>query len=373
MDTSSEEKRKRYYWLKLHEGFFDDPIIKKLRKIAGGDTYTCIYLKMMLLSVKTNGILIYEGLEDSFEKELALKLDEEETNVKIVVNYLFSYHLMTEESKKNRSFLMPAVLKMTGSEGSSAQRVRDHRDRKKNNSLPNALQCNENLEQNNPIPLHCNSGVTYENNGLLHCNSDVTQNQNNAIVLHCNDAVTACNTQVTDCNEAVTDCNEIFENSKIAVNPHRIDFRANETLHCNTAVTSSNKNETLENKSKDISCSSFKETTTTTTNDPALKKWLSFKSQGKNNPQGYEYTLLKMIQEKEESVLSEYLAWREFNISQMSKNMMIELRGKSLITQNGDKVILGIEQDGNNFKIYFEEGGYAIVTELNNLPISERI
>ncbi|KIM08762.1 MAG: hypothetical protein KU29_03280 [Sulfurovum sp. FS06-10] len=80
-----------------------------------------------------------------------------------------------------------------------------------------------------------------------------------------------------------------------------------------------------------------------------------------------------MIQEKEESVLSEYLAWREFNISQMSKNMMIELRGKSLITQNGDKVILGIEQDGNNFKIYFEEGGYAIVTELNNLPISERI
>ena len=71
-------KKKRYYWLKLNEGFFDQPVIKKLRKIAGGDTYTCIYLKMMLMSVKTEGVLIYEGLEETLEKELALKLDEDE-------------------------------------------------------------------------------------------------------------------------------------------------------------------------------------------------------------------------------------------------------------------------------------------------------
>ena len=80
-----------------------------------------------------------------------------------------------------------------------------------------------------------------------------------------------------------------------------------------------------------------------------------------------------MIQEKDESVLSEYIAWREFNTSQMHKDLMIELRGKSLLTQNGEKVILGIEQDDKNFKIYFEKGGYALVQTLDNLPMSERI
>ena len=40
---------KRYYWLKLPDGFFRQKAIKKLRKIAGGDTYTIIYLKMLLV------------------------------------------------------------------------------------------------------------------------------------------------------------------------------------------------------------------------------------------------------------------------------------------------------------------------------------
>ena len=33
-------KIKKYYWLKLKEDFFRQKEIKKLRKIAGGDTYT---------------------------------------------------------------------------------------------------------------------------------------------------------------------------------------------------------------------------------------------------------------------------------------------------------------------------------------------
>ena len=44
---------KRYYWLKLKEDFFRDKVMKKMRKIAGGDTYVVIYLKMMLMSIQT--------------------------------------------------------------------------------------------------------------------------------------------------------------------------------------------------------------------------------------------------------------------------------------------------------------------------------
>lgn len=36
---------KKYYWLKMTDQFFEDKAIKKLRKIAGGDTYTIIYKK----------------------------------------------------------------------------------------------------------------------------------------------------------------------------------------------------------------------------------------------------------------------------------------------------------------------------------------
>ena len=43
---------KRYYWLKLPDDFFGDKAIKRLRKIAGGDTYVIIYLKMMQIRLK---------------------------------------------------------------------------------------------------------------------------------------------------------------------------------------------------------------------------------------------------------------------------------------------------------------------------------
>ena len=61
---------KRYYWLKLPEDFFRQKPIKKLRKIAGGDTYTIIYLKMLLIAMKEDGKLYFEGVEDDFYEEL---------------------------------------------------------------------------------------------------------------------------------------------------------------------------------------------------------------------------------------------------------------------------------------------------------------
>ena len=74
-------ENKKYYWLKLMNDFFTQPRIKKLRKIAGGDTYTIIYLKLQLLSLKNNGVLIFEEIEDNVIEELALTIDEEVDDV----------------------------------------------------------------------------------------------------------------------------------------------------------------------------------------------------------------------------------------------------------------------------------------------------
>lgn len=120
---------KRYYWLKLKDDFFTDKRIKKLRRIAGGDTYTIIYLKMMMKCMNNDGILEYEGIEDSFADELALDLDEDADNVQVTINFLMRAGLL-EEMGENR-FLMAEVPELVGSESTSAQRVRDFRNRQK--------------------------------------------------------------------------------------------------------------------------------------------------------------------------------------------------------------------------------------------------
>ena len=61
---------KGYIWLKFQKDFFKSLRIKKLRKLAGGDTFTIIYLKLQLLSLGTNGILEYKGVFPTFEEEM---------------------------------------------------------------------------------------------------------------------------------------------------------------------------------------------------------------------------------------------------------------------------------------------------------------
>lgn len=119
---------KRYYWLKLKYDYLESPKIKKLRKIAGGDTYTIIYLKMQLLSVKTQGAIEYEGIEPSFAEELALKLNEDIDNVKITLSYLESQRLI--EASEESTYLLPEALKSIGSETDSASRMRALRAKK---------------------------------------------------------------------------------------------------------------------------------------------------------------------------------------------------------------------------------------------------
>ncbi len=110
----NELNEKRFFWLKLDRHFFGNGRVKKLRKLAGGDTYTIIYLKMLLLSVEYNGVLIYEGIEDEFYKEIALKLDEEESNCQVTINYLLSQGLLVETQEQN--FHFPDIIGMIGSE-----------------------------------------------------------------------------------------------------------------------------------------------------------------------------------------------------------------------------------------------------------------
>ena len=119
---------KKYVWLKLKDDFFQQRPIKKLRKIAGGDTYTIIYLKLQLLSLKDEGKLFYEGIEDNFAEEMALALDEDPENVKVVLMYLEKNGLL--ETISENEFVLPETVNSIGSETAAAERMRKMRNTK---------------------------------------------------------------------------------------------------------------------------------------------------------------------------------------------------------------------------------------------------
>lgn len=141
----NDSKAKRYYWLKLKNDFFEQKEIKLLRRIAGGDTYTIIYLKMLLKSLKNDGALYYEAFGDNFAEEIALDIDENTEDVAMTISYLDSKGLI--ELVERDEYFLNKVPEMLGSESYSAERMRRLREKR-------ASQCDSRtLQSDNNVPL----------------------------------------------------------------------------------------------------------------------------------------------------------------------------------------------------------------------------
>lgn len=124
--TEKTNKTKRYYWLKLPVDFFRQKEIKKLRRIPGGDTYTIIYQKMLLLSLSNEGRLYYEGVEDDFATELAYDIDEDVEAVKITVQFLMANKILFQNNVTEYELM--TAHEMVGSETDAARRMRKMRN-----------------------------------------------------------------------------------------------------------------------------------------------------------------------------------------------------------------------------------------------------
>ena len=138
---------KAYYWLKLKKDFFDDPKILKIRSVAGGDTYTCIYLKLLLKSLDNDGVIFFEGIEPTIEAEIALKIREQEINVKAAMAIFESLGLLQKGEGEDVRF--PEAASLSGKECDSAKRVREFR-----------------AKQKEVKALHCNGAVTSGNENV---------------------------------------------------------------------------------------------------------------------------------------------------------------------------------------------------------------
>lgn len=132
-------KNRRYYWLQLKKDFFYSKEMKLLRRIPGGDTYTVIYLKMMLASLEEEGKIYIDGILENPYEEIALEIDEDKDAVEITINFLLSKNLITISQTEA---VMEQVPEMIGSETASTRRSRKHREQK-------ALQCNTDATNRN--------------------------------------------------------------------------------------------------------------------------------------------------------------------------------------------------------------------------------
>ena len=129
-------ENKKYYWLKLKEGFFEEKQIKYLRKLPDGDKLVIAYLKMQLKSLKTEGFIKYDKILPSNIEELAMVLDEDTNIINLMIGALQKVNAV--EILDDGSFYMIAMQDLIGKEGESAERVRRFRERQDQK----LLQCN---------------------------------------------------------------------------------------------------------------------------------------------------------------------------------------------------------------------------------------
>ena len=117
---------KRYYWLKLHEEFFSQPVMKYIRRMPDGEKITIIYLKLLLVSLRTDGYIFLEGLYPTMEEEIALNLDEELMSVQFSIAALEKVNLL-ERGSGEWKLCMTRLPEMVGSETDAAARMRNKR------------------------------------------------------------------------------------------------------------------------------------------------------------------------------------------------------------------------------------------------------
>ncbi|MCT0080425.1 DnaD domain protein [Lactococcus lactis subsp. lactis] len=120
---------KRYYWFKMEQIFFEQKEIKYLRRLPGGDTYTIIYLKLILKSLENDGKIYYENIGDDYSQEWALEIEEDEKAVSFLVAFLINKGLMIDCGFDE--FEITKTKSLVGSETASAERKRRQRERER--------------------------------------------------------------------------------------------------------------------------------------------------------------------------------------------------------------------------------------------------
>ncbi len=167
MEKKKKNSEKRFFWFKFKDDFFNNPTIKYLSTLPGSSDLIIGYQKLIVLSLKTEGIIKLQGFYQTREEEIAMLIDTEVNIVRLLFTTLLKTHDI--ELINDNTIYMLSIQDLIGSEGSSAERVRKFRERQKEKNKEELLQSNtqetlflgtkdDNLE--NKDTLQCNGPVT---------------------------------------------------------------------------------------------------------------------------------------------------------------------------------------------------------------------
>ncbi len=125
----------RYYWLKLHDDYFENPNIKIIEAMDNGADYILFLFKLKLISIRTEGYLRVTDMVPYNEKTLSTVTNTNIDVVRTAMIILIEFDLI--EILEDKTIYVKCIEALIGSETDVARRVRKHREKQK------TLQCNK--------------------------------------------------------------------------------------------------------------------------------------------------------------------------------------------------------------------------------------
>lgn len=156
-------ENKKYYWLKLHDNFFDDDTIQYIEEQENGKEYVLFYLKLALKSLSREGYLIrYVGERViPYDVKALAKLTNTPTDtVKAAMVTFIDFGLVTH--LETGELYLNQINEMIGTETQAAKRMREKRARDNQKKIGNST--SKDNERNN---------VTDKRNNVQKSYSDV--------------------------------------------------------------------------------------------------------------------------------------------------------------------------------------------------------
>lgn len=423
-------------FIKLELDFFDSPIVKKLRKYAGGDTYVILYQKIMTHAAKYDGHIKFNGYENNLAEELALILNESAKDLSVTLSFLecngileplsetinflpnvppmiykeSESKLRVQSFRSNKKDLLANALQTKQPPLSSTERSRKSRENKRNKgAIGQSVACNEgdvaSVEQalqGVALALQGVASVAHENGGKSHKigEFDFTLTNNFiAVTTECNTQNVASVLQGVACNVAcATDATKsplhipLHATQNIAEN-----YIYNDVLDCSVTCNAS----VTECNVADVTCNASlnknkKESKSINTggNTPVyiptremedfqqkkklIENYLIFRLDGDGieNPLAFERSLRIKLEDKSSSEWQNFLEWYSLT-ENVPENFMLELFQAFLAFGNGDRTtcaeMLKIESVNKRKKISPMMFEIAFQASKKELSKSQRI
>ena len=120
---------KKYYYLKVKDTFFDSEEMKYLESMKNGEKYQNLYLKLCLLSVKSDGLLLFKNAipYDLTMISTVLRVDIDTINSGLVI-----FKKIGLVSKMdNGTIFMSDIQTLIGRSSTEAERIKSYRERTK--------------------------------------------------------------------------------------------------------------------------------------------------------------------------------------------------------------------------------------------------